>query len=131
MLSKKYERLSEGEWKVMRIVWESKECDTRHVYQQAQKEYGWSISTSKTFLRRLVDKGYLQTTRVGNSFLYRPAKNSFEALQVAVDNLLSYAMDETVGPLLAYLVKKRKLSNDDVAELRSLLEAYDKKEGER
>ncbi len=126
MSKKKLEPLSEGEWKIMRIVWSLEESDARQIYLQAQKDYSWAISTTKTFLRRLVDKEYLRTTRVGNSFLYRPAQTSFEPLRLAVDNLLSYAMDETVGPLLAYIVKARKLSENDLNELRSLLDEYDK-----
>ncbi len=127
MPKQQLEPLSEGEWKVMRIVWEKGKCDARDVYQQAEKDYGWAMSTSKTFLRRAVKKGYLQTTRVGNSFLYRPTHSSFEPLRLAVDNLLGYAMNETVGPLVAYLVKKSKLSDEDVEELRALIEQHDRK----
>ncbi|MFB3789190.1 MAG: BlaI/MecI/CopY family transcriptional regulator [bacterium] len=125
MPAPKLEPLSEGEWKVMRIVWERKACDARDVYQQARKDYGWAASTAKTFLRRLVQKGYLETTRIGNSFLYRPIHSSFEPLRLVVDNLLAYAMDETVAPLLAYIVKKNKLSSQDLAELRALLDECD------
>ena len=125
MTAKKLEPLSEGEWKLMRIVWRFDECDARRVCQQAKKDYEWAVSTTKTFLRRLVNKGYLNAKRVGNSFLYQPARSSFDPLRLAVDNLLGYAMDETVAPLLIHIVNKRKLSRKDLAELRSLLDEHD------
>ena len=76
----------------------------------------------ETILRRLVEKGYLKTTQVGNSFLYRPARPALKSLLGAADTLLENAIEGTVGPLLAYMVKKGDLSAEELAELRSLLD---------
>lgn len=129
-MRKERESLSGGEWKVMSIVWDFQECDARQVCQQAQKEYDWAESTTKTFLRRVVNKGYLKAKRVGNSFLYTPIRSSFEPLRLAVDNLLRYAKDETIAPLLTHIVKKRKLSREDLAELRAFLDQCAQDESE-
>ena len=118
--------LSAAEWKVMNSVWRRKSCAARDVCQDARREHGWSASTVKTLLRRLVEKGYLQTTQVGNSFLYRPARPALSALRRAADALLQNALDGTVGPLLAHMVKTSRLSADEVAELRALLDKHDK-----
>lgn len=114
--------LTPAEWKVMKIVWEKKSCDARDVYTIASVEHDWMPSTTKTLLRRLTEKGYLKTTRVGNSFLYRPARTATKSLLRAADTLLENAMEGTVAPLLVYLVKKGDLSADELAELRSLLD---------
>ena len=78
--------------------------------------------TVKTLLRRLVDKGQLRTKRVGNSFLYRPSRSAVRSLKRAADALLERAAEGTVAPLLAYMVQKSRLSADEVAELRALLD---------
>jgi BlaI family penicillinase repressor len=114
--------LSTAEWKVMNIVWRRKRCATRDVCEDAQAQFGWSPSTVKTLLRRLVEKGYLQTTQVGNSFLYRPARPALSALRRAADTLLHNALEGTVGPLLAHMVKSSRLSAEEVEELRALLD---------
>ena len=114
--------LSAAEWKVMNTVWRLKRCAAREVCEAAQAEFGWSASTVKTLLRRLVEKGYLQTTQVGNSFLYRPARPALSALRRAADTLLQNALEGTVGPLLAHMVKTSRLSPEEVAELRALLD---------
>ena len=83
-------------------------------------EYGWAASTVKTLLRRLVEKGFLTYSQVGNSFLYRPGA---AAAQVAVRRgrrPSANALDGTVGPLLAYMVKRSKLSPDELSQLREL-----------
>lgn len=114
--------LTPAEWKVMRIVWERKSCAARDVYQLAGEEYGWAASTAKTILRRLVEKGHLKTTRVGNSFLYTPTRPAIHSLRGAADMLLDNALCGTVGPLLAHMAKKGNLSAGELAELRDLLD---------
>jgi predicted transcriptional regulator len=122
MSSKDLEPMSPSEWKVMTIIWEKKACAARDVYQEAGDKYGWAPTTVKTMLRRLVTKGYLKTTQIGNSFLYQPTRPALRPLLRAADELLGRAMEGTVGPLLAHMVRKSQLSQEDIAELRSLLE---------
>jgi BlaI family transcriptional regulator, penicillinase repressor len=118
--------LTAAEWKVMNIVWRRKSCAARDVCDDAGREFDWSPSTVKTLLRRLVEKGYLQTTQVGNSFLYRPVRPALSALRRAADALLQNALDGTVGPLLAHMVKSSRLSPEEVAQLRALLDEHAK-----
>ena len=106
----------------MKIVWQLKTGAARDIYELAGREYGWAASTVKTHLRRLVEKGFLNYSQVGNSFLYRPARPALKSLFGAADVLLANALDGTVGPLLAYMVKRGKLSSDEIKQLRTLLE---------
>ena len=116
--------LTRAEWKVMRIVWRLKRCAARDVYTEAGDEHGWSTSTVKTMLRRLVDKGYLNTEQVGNSFLYRPARSAITSLRGAADTLLDNALEGTTGAVIAHMVKRSELSPGEVAELRALLDSH-------
>jgi predicted transcriptional regulator len=116
------ETLSPAEWKVMRIVWQQGNCAARDVYEEAGRLHGWATSTVKTILRRLVAKGYLRTTRVGNSFLYRPARPALKSLLAAADDLLENAVEGTTGPLLVHMVKRSRLSAEDLARLKALLD---------
>lgn len=114
--------LTPAEWKVMRVVWEHKKCAARDVYQATGEQHGWAASTTKTILRRLVDKGHLKTTRVGNSFLYTATRPAIHALRGAADMLLENAVSGTVGPLLTHMAKRGNLSPRELNELRDLLD---------
>ncbi len=115
------EPLTPAEWKIMKIIWQQGQGAARDVYQVAGKLYGWAPSTVKTILRRLVEKDYLKTRQIGNSYLYRPARPVLKSLCGAADVLLDHALDGTVGPLLAYMVKKSRLSPEEIQELRDLI----------
>jgi BlaI family penicillinase repressor len=116
------EPLTAAEWKVMKIVWRRKSCAARDVYEEAGRAFGWAPSTTKTLLRRLVDKGHLGATAVGTSYLYRPARPAWQSLAGAADTLLENTLEGLDGRLLAYMVRKSKLTPDDLAQLRELLD---------
>ncbi|MHB8956050.1 MAG: BlaI/MecI/CopY family transcriptional regulator [Pirellulaceae bacterium] len=116
------ESISPAEWKVIHIVWKLQPCATRDVVSAAEAQHGWSPSTVKTLLKRLVDKGQLKTRQVGNSFLYRPTRPAIKTLCQAADRLLNHAVDGTVGPLLMYMARRGQLTRDELAELRATFE---------
>src|SRR4051812_3693871 len=116
------EPLTVAEWKVMKIVWRRKSCAAREVYEEAGRLHGWSPSTTKTLLRRLVDKGHLTAQAVGTSHLYRPARPAWQSLAGAADTLLDNTLEGMGGKLLAYMVKRSRLTSEDMAQLRALLD---------
>ena len=127
------EPLTTAEWKVMKIVWRRQSCSSRDVYEEARHEHGWAPTTTKTLLRRLVEKRHLQVTPVGTSYLYRPARPAWQSLAGAADTLLEHTLEGLDGKLLAYMVKKSRLTPNDLTQLRAILDEHataDSEDGE-
>lgn len=124
MNTKSPEPMSPAELKVMKIVWQLKECAARDVYQITQKKFGWAPDTAKTVLRRLVKKGHLKTRQIGNSFLYIPISSMVPTLAEATEELLDSTQEGTTASLMLHLVKKGKLTQQDVKELYDLLKQH-------
>jgi len=115
--------LSKAEWKVMKIMWEEHKAMAREVYTIAGKAFGWSPTTVKTLLKRLVDKGYLSATPVGNGFVYRPIHTAVQSLRSAADQLLTNAIEGATGPLVAHMVEKSNLKQADLDLLEELIKS--------
>ncbi len=115
--------LSKAEWKVMKIVWDLRKAMAREVYTIAVEQYSWTPATVKTILKRLVDKGYVSTTPVGNGFVYRPAQTVLSTLQSAADTLMTNAVEGVTGPLLVHMVERTPFSEDDLDSLQKLIDA--------
>lgn len=115
--------LSKAEWKVMKIVWELRKAMAREVYTIAGEQHSWTPATVKTLLKRLVDKGYVSTTQVGNGFVYRPAQTPLSTLQAAADTLMTNAVEGMTGPLLVHMVERTSLSEADLDSLQKLIDA--------
>jgi BlaI family transcriptional regulator, penicillinase repressor len=126
MSSGEPKELSKAEWKVMKIVWELRKAMAREVYTIAGEQFSWTPATVKTLLKRLVDKGYVSTTRVGNGFVYRPAHTALATLQSAADTLMTNAVEGVTGPLLVHMVERTLLNEDDLAALEKLIDAKKK-----
>ena len=117
------ERPTPAERKVWKFVQERGRCTAREVAEALAASDGWSTSTVKTLLRRLVEKKLLATKRVGSGFQYRPTRSALTVLRDEADALLEAATTGTVGPLLAYMVKRSHLESDELLELKNLLAA--------
>lgn len=118
---------SASEWKVLRAVWERPRSTARDVCEELEAREGWAASTVKTLLRRLVEKGHLTTREDGPTMVYQAARGLRRSLFQAGEELLGRAREDTVGPLLAHLVKRSDLSSDELAELRSMIEAEERR----
>ena len=118
--------LTPPEWKVMHIVWNKKTCAARDVYLLAGELYGWAPNTVRTHLHRLVKKGFLKATAVGNLYLYRPRKTLAQTLFQLADELLDKALGGHASLLLSYMVQRSGLSPEDKQELRALLDQPEK-----
>lgn len=128
MAKRSTDPLSNAEWEVMKIVEQKKPCAARDVYQDAGEKFGWTPSTVRTLLSRLVEKNYLKTTQVGNCLVYSPVQPFTKSLFKAADDLLDKTLAGKAGPLLSYLVRKAQLTKEDKAELRALLEQADEED---
>jgi len=61
-----YQKITESEWQVMRVLWKESPLSSAEIIQEISLVNHWSNTTIKTFLSRLVDKfvvGYHQTGR--------------------------------------------------------------------
>ncbi len=121
---------SPAEWKVLRTVWDGGPIATRDVQAALEAETGWSASTVKTLLRRLVEKGHLRTKRVGNSFLWSARRSPLGPLRRAADLLMERAGGDRLGSVLAYLVRESRLTDEELSQLRELIARKDLEEEE-
>lgn len=116
-------RFSEAEWKVMRVVWRRPGVSVREIVAELRGETGWSYSTVKTMLARLVEKSALSLERDANLYRYTAALDESDARRSALRSLLDRAFDGTLGSLLHHLIAEEKLSRSEAEELRALLAA--------
>jgi BlaI family penicillinase repressor len=122
-------QISEGEWIVMNLIWHSQPIDAKTVIDQLAHKNNWSAATVKTMLHRLVKKGALSHEQAGKKFLYRAAVRRSECVRKASRSFLKRVFGGEAGPALLHLVRTSKLSDDDVQQLRDLLDSKDSNKG--
>ena len=107
----------------MNLIWGSQPIDSAQVIEQLAKANGWSPATVKTMLHRLVRKGALSHQVDGKKYLYRTSVRRHDCIRQASRSFLDRVFGGQAAPALLHLVKTSKLSADEVAQLRTLLDS--------
>lgn len=115
------ERIGEGELAVMEVLWAASPLSAADVAERIDPARGWSDSTVKTMLGRLLGKGVLAAEEDGRRYLYRPAVTREAYATGESRRLVDRLFGGRAAPLVAHLADGDGLSADDIAELDALL----------
>jgi BlaI family penicillinase repressor len=115
-------RISETEWEVMKVVWAQAPCSAGQIIETlCRQDPTWHPKTVKAFLSRLVRKKALGFRKEGRAYLYRPLVQQKDCVDAASQSFLERVFGGSLRPMLAHFVERKKLSRDDIRELRRLL----------
>ncbi|PZU26788.1 MAG: BlaI/MecI/CopY family transcriptional regulator [Stenotrophomonas sp.] len=118
-------RISEAEAVVMEVLWGQHPLSADEVIARLPGGNDWAEATVKTLLNRLLNKAAISATKDGRRFLYTPLVQRDAWLLDESSSLIERLFDGRVAPLVAHFSQHQRLSREDVAELRKLLEGLD------
>lgn len=118
-------RISEAEAVVMQVLWSDHPLSADEVMARLPGGNDWAEATVKTLLNRLLNKGAIAAEKEGRRYLYSPLVQRDAWVLEESRSLIDRLFDGRVAPLVAHFSQHRKLTTEDVAELRRLLEELD------
>lgn len=120
---------TKGELRVMRLLWEHGELKPGEL----QERFPDPIKNPalRSYLSILVDKGHVSRRRVGKAYVYKAITPRRKAFMTMLGELVETFCDGSTEKLLLALVRKERLSEDDLVELKRLADqpAREKSEG--
>jgi len=114
--------ISDAEWQVMNVIWEGQPMAAQEVVAQLEEQTEWAPPTIKTMLHRLVKKKILTYEPQGNRYVYRSRARRCDCVRQASRSFLERVFDGESGSLLAHFLRNAKLSADEIARLRQILD---------
>ena len=121
--------LSDGEWKIMKLLWASEPRTLGEFVHELEDETGWNKSTVFMMLKRLVAKGAVRVEDGGRVHEYYPMIGRRDVAPHETDSFLSRVYDGSVGMMVSALAGRHALSKEDIAELKAIIESAEKKGG--
>jgi BlaI family penicillinase repressor len=118
--------LTEGEWVIMKVVWENEPCAAGTVQEALTETKDWAYSTVKTTMDRMVVKGFLEITKIRNLQLFSSKISEAEAKKGEFRKMLKRAFDGALTPMMQFLIEQEDLSKDDLSNLRKLISKAEK-----
>ena len=113
--------LFDGEWAILKVVWEHEPVTAPAVQEFLQKERNWAYATVKTLMDRMTKKGLLKTEKIRNMYLYRAAISRAQAQESDLVRVVKRAFNGTFSPMMQFLVESEKLSDEEVKYVEDLL----------
>jgi BlaI family penicillinase repressor len=120
-------KISPAEWEVLNVVWDRASATAPEVYESLSSETGWHQKTVNTFLTRLAEKGILTIRREGKANVYTPKLSREQCVRRESESFLQRVFRGASGPLLAHFCEEADLSDDEIAQLRKLLQQRTRK----
>lgn len=114
-------RLSQGELEIMGIVWGKGEATGREIHEALPRSIAYT--TLRTYLDRLVQKGYLKVNKPeggGRSFVYTPTVERKWERNRRVEELRK-RLSMKPADFVAHFVERGELTDEDEAAIRRLL----------
>jgi len=114
--------LSDGEWKLMKLLWQSSPRTIGELVSLLEHDTGWSKTTIFVMLKRLIAKGAVRVDDSGRVQRYYPLIERSDAAHGETDSFLSRVYDGSVGMLVSSLAGRKALSKKEIDELRRILD---------
>jgi len=115
--------ISESEWTVMEVLWESSPQTASAVASAVQESTGWAQNTVRTLITRLVEKGALEIVDPEmQPRAFRPAVKRELCVQAESASFIDRIFRGASNPLLVHFAQNAQLTAEEARELKKLLD---------
>lgn len=114
--------ISTAEWEVMKVLWNQYPLTSQEIIDQLAKPMEWNPKTVKTLLNRLLKKGAIQFQAEGRTYYYSPLVTENDCIRAERKTFLQRIYGGALSPMLAHFIQDEQLSEEEIDELKKLLE---------
>jgi BlaI family penicillinase repressor len=123
-------QISDAEWQVMKVIWAKAPCTANQVVEYLAEVMVWQPKTIKTLINRLLKKkvlGFKIDEQDKKTYHYYPLISEKECVRAESQSFLRRVFDGSPNIMLANFIQECELSQEDIAELKQILEEKTKK----
>jgi BlaI family transcriptional regulator, penicillinase repressor len=121
-------RPNDVELAILRVVWSRKTCTVREVHEALQAERNTGYTSTLKMMQVMCEKGLLKRDDTRRPQVYRPAIPQEQTQKKIVRDLVKTVFGGSARKLVMQAVQSHKISREELAEIRNLLDQLE--EGE-
>jgi len=125
-MSKPVVELTESEWSVIKAVWETEPSTAPVIQERLAKPTGWTYSTVRTLMDRMVAKGVLSAKKQGKLTIYNSIVTREQAQRGELFYALKHAFNGALTPMVQCLLESNDVNAEELAKIESLIKARKK-----
>ena len=113
--------VGDQELALLRFISERGQATVAEAVEGFGQPRGLARSTVLTMVDRLRRKGHLTRRLVDHVYTYAPRTDHTTAVRHAIASFVERTLGGSVSPFVTYLAERKELSDEELAELESLL----------
>ncbi len=112
---------SHGELNLLKHLWRSKRLSAREIHDASVSVSGWSYSTTRKTLDRMVDKGLIAVEPVHGIKTFSACQSKLSVMAALIKDFTSNILEADAPLPAATFAHSKLISKDEIEELKSLL----------
>ncbi|MBR0156931.1 MAG: BlaI/MecI/CopY family transcriptional regulator [Clostridia bacterium] len=113
--------LSDGEWKLMNLLWDENPLTIGNMVDALKRDTGWTKATVNIMLNRLAEKGAVRIETGGRSKLFYPVLERESAVRQEAKSTLEKIRTGGFGLLISTMAKESNFTDEEIEELYRIL----------
>jgi BlaI family transcriptional regulator, penicillinase repressor len=117
--------ISAAESVIMEALWKQSPMTAEEIAGLVADDQEWTEATVRTLINRLLKKKAIAAKKDGRRYLYRPVMKRADWVHAESQGLLDRMFDGRLAPLVTHFSQRKKLSAQDIADLKRLVNELD------
>jgi predicted transcriptional regulator len=118
---------TDGELEILRVLWDCGSATLSEVCDALRRERQVATTTVATMLGVMLDKGLVRRKRAARGHQWTAAVTHAAAAKGMVGKLVDGVFNGSAGRLVTHLVEGGKLTDGELADLRTLINSHSHK----
>ena len=116
-------KLFDSELKVMDVLWREGDLPAKAIAKTLTEEIGWNVNTTYTLIKRCIAKEAIERSEPG--FMCHALVSKEQVQQEETQELIDKVFDGSADKLFASLLGGRRISREQLMQLRSMIDEMD------
>ncbi|SFD24166.1 BlaI/MecI/CopY family transcriptional regulator [Clostridium uliginosum] len=118
----KIPKISDSEWEVMKIVWDRASVTSKDIVKELKLSMNWKETTIYTLIKRLVDKNIIGIKKDSSPNICYPLVSQKECRMEERMSFIKKVYNGSLNLMLANLIEEQELTDEDIEDLKCILE---------
>ena len=114
-------KIFESEYRFCLLLWENEPVNSTRLVSLCKEQLGWSKATTYTVIRRLAERGVVKNENAVVTSLV----SKEEAQKSRLNEMVEETFEGSMPAFIAAFSKSKRLSKDEVEQLRQLIDSYE------
>lgn len=126
-MEKNIPSISESEWEIMNVLWDKAPQTANDIILSLQESTDWKPKTIRTLLDRLVQKDVVGVNKNLRVYTFYPLYTQKECQRAETESFIKRIYGGALKSMFVHFIQEDTLSDEDINELRFILDKKPKK----